>query len=158
MNDRRIRREAREANRQLELGPHPDLHSIQSWLEVKRGKPITIVELPALRGDDLCGLWVSYKGCDVVVHAPPESAFHQRHITLHEFAHMILNHQRTATSLELVHLPGLPETPLNVLGRRSFADDDEAAAEYLADLLMARILPHIQDPPDDQSGFNKVFG
>lgn len=158
MNDHKIRHEARDANRHLELGPHPNLQSIQYWLETQRGKPITIVELPTLRGNDLCGLWVSYEGCDVVVHAPPESAWQQQQIVLHEFAHMILNHQLTATSLELVHLPSLPENPTMMLGRSSFEDDAEAAAEYLADLLMARILPRLQDLPDDPSGFNKVFG
>lgn len=158
VNDRKIRHEARDANRQLELGNRPDLNSIKSWLEAKRGRPITIMELPTLHGNDLCGMFVSYEQLDVVVHAPPRSTWHQQQIILHEFAHMILDHQLTATSLALVHLPGFPETPLNVLGRTSFDDEAEAAAEYLADLLTARIHPHIQDPPDDQSGFNKVFG
>lgn len=158
VNDRKIRHEARDANRQLELGDHPDLNSIKSWLEARRGRPITIIELPTLHGNDLCGLFVSYEHLDVVVHAPPRSTWHQQQIILHEFAHMILNHQLTATSLDLVQLPGFPETPLKVLGRTSFDDEAEAAAEYLADLLTARIHPHIQDTPDDPSGFNKVFG
>lgn len=158
VNDRKIRHEARDANHQLEVGDHPDLNSIKSWLEAKRGRPITIMELPTLRGDDLCGMFVSYEHLDVVVHAPPRSTWHKQQIILHEFAHMILNHQLTATSLDLVQLPGFPETPLKVLGRTSFDDEAEAAAEYLADLLTARIHPHIQDTPDDPSGFNKVFG
>lgn len=158
VNDRKIRHEARDANRQLELGDHPDLNSIKSWLEAKRGRPITIMELPTLRGDDLCGMFVSYERLDVVVHAPPRSRLHQQQIIVHEFAHMILNHQITATSLDLVQLPGFNETPLQVLGRYSFDDDDEAAAEHLADLLMARIRPDLEGPTDDQSGFNKVFG
>ncbi|UIK88976.1 hypothetical protein [Arthrobacter polaris] len=155
MSDRKIRRDAREANQGLQLDAHPDLHSIQAWLEAKTGRPITIVELPAMRGDDLCGMYVSYKDFDVVVHAPPRSAWQRQQIILHEFSHMILNHQLTATSLELVRLPGFPETPLKVLGRTSFDDDDEATAEYLADLLTARIHARNQDPPDDQSGFKR---
>lgn len=158
MSDRKIRHEAREANRQLGLDAYPDLLSIQTWLEAKNGRPIAIVELPALNGDDLCGMYVSYKDFDVVVHAPPRSAWQRQQIILHEFSHMILNHQLTATSLELARLPGFPETPLKVLGRTSFDDYDEATAEFLADLLTARIHARKQDPPDDQSGFNKVFG
>ena len=158
VSDRKIRHEAREASRQLDLGAHPDLHSIQTWLEAKNGRPITIVELPALNGEDLCGMYVSYEHLDVVVHAPPRSAWQRQQIILHEFSHMILNHQLTATSLELARLPGFPEAPLKVLGRTSFDDDDEATAEYLADLLTARIHARNQDPPDDQSGFKKVFG
>lgn len=158
MNDRRIRHEVRVANRQLDLGAVPDLNSIKSWIETKRGRPITIMELPTLRGDDLCGMCVSYEHLDVVVHAPPRSKWHQQQIILHEFAHMILNHQLTATSLVLVQLPGFPETPWQVLGRTSFDDEAEAAAEYLADLLTARIRMHHKNPPDDRSGFHKVFG
>lgn len=158
MSDRKIRRTARDANRQLDLGAHTDLDSIKKSLEATRGRPITIMELPTLRGDDLCGLCVAYSSHDVVVHAPPRSRLHQQQIIVHEFAHMILNHQVTATSLDLVQLPGFNETPLQVLGRNSFDDDDEAAAEYLADLLMARIRPDLEGPTDDQSGFNKVFG
>lgn len=158
MNDRKIRHEARDANRQLELGNRPDLNSIKSWLEAKRGRPITIMELPSLHGNDLCGMFVSYEHLDVVVHAPPRSRLHQQQIIVHEFAHMILNHQLTATSLDLLQLPGFPETSLKVLGRTSFDDEAEAAAEYLADLLMARIRPDLEGPTDDQSGFNKVFG
>lgn len=158
MNDRKIRRTAREANRKLDLGDHPNLDSIKSWLESSRGRPITVMELPTLRGNDLCGLCVAYANRDLVVHAPPRSSLHQHQIILHEFAHMILNHQLTATSLDLVDLPGITETPRQVLGRTSFDDDDEAAAEYLADLLMARIRPDLRHPPDEQSGFKKVFG
>lgn len=158
MSDRKIRHVVKDVNRRLDLGPHPDLNSIKSWLEAKRGRPITIMELPTLRGDDLCGMFVAYEHLDVVVHAPPNSTWHQQQIILHEFAHMILNHQLSGTSLDLMKLPGFPENPLKVLGRTSFDDDTEAAAEYLADLLTARIHPRIPEPPDDQSGFNKVFG
>lgn len=158
MHDSKIRRIARQANRQLDLGAHPTLNSIKAWLESTRGRPITVIELQTLRGDDLCGLCVAYTDSDVVVHAPPRSKLHQHQIILHEFAHMILNHQATATSLDLVHLPGITETPRQVLGRTSFDDDDESAAEYLADLLMARIRPDLHSPPDDPSGFKKVFG
>ncbi len=158
VSDRKIRHDAREANKGLQLDAHPDLHSIQRWLEVKNGRPITIIELPALNGEDLCGMYVSYEHLDVVVHAPPRSTWQRQQIILHEFAHMILNHQLTATSLELAQLPGFPETPLKVLGRTSFDDAAEATAEYLADLLTTRIHPRIPEPPDDQPGFNKVFG
>ncbi len=47
------------------------------------------------------------------------------------------------------------------LGRSSYVDDAEATAEYLADLLTARIAHHTPDTPDtpgDPAGFNQVFG
>lgn len=158
MNDRSIRRTARDAVQHMDLGHHPSLGSIKSWLETTRGRPITVMEVPSLRGDDLCGLCLAYVDLDVVVHATPKSSLHRQQIVLHEFAHLILNHQATATSLDLVQLPGFTETPRQVLGRTSFDDADEATAEYLADLLMARTRPGLQDLPDDPSGFHKVFG
>ncbi|MCQ9163961.1 hypothetical protein [Arthrobacter sp. STN4] len=158
MTSRALHHQAREANRRLKLGAHPDLQSIQSWLEAKRGKPITIMELPTLRGDDLCGFWLSHPHRDVVVYAPPKSTLQLQFIVLHEFAHMILDHQLSASSLAPMHLPGFPETPLMTLGRSSFENDDEAAAEYLAELLAARTLPRVQDLQGEPSGFDQVFG
>ncbi|WP_170133075.1 hypothetical protein [Arthrobacter livingstonensis] len=100
MNNRKIRHDARAANRQLVLGAHPDLHAIQSWIEAKHGRPIVIIEQATLRGDDLCGWWVLHEGINVVLHAPVRSTWHLQQIVLHEFAHLILGHQITATSLE----------------------------------------------------------
>lgn len=158
MNDRKIRNAARQALRQLDLGARPDLNSIKSWLEANRGRPITIVELPTLYGHELCGMCVAYENLDVIAHAPTSSSWHRQQIILHEFAHLILGHHQTATTLNLVHLPGFPEQPLKVLGRSSFDDVDEAITEYLADLLAERIRRHLLAPPDGESGFNKIFG
>jgi hypothetical protein len=154
----RIRRQVRLANRHLDLGPNPDLNSIQSLLEARRGRHITIEELPTMKGDDLCGLCMTYADYISVVHATPKSSWHLQQIILHEFAHLILGHYRTATSLDLTKLPGFPDTPLQVLGRVSYEDDAEAAAEMLADLLSARINHHPPAAPNDPAGFHKVFG
>jgi hypothetical protein len=158
VSKQKVRRLVHNANRLLDLGEHPDLNTIQKWLEAQRGRPVVIEQLDTIRGDDLCGMCVTYVDCVVVVHAPPRSSWHLQQIILHEFAHMILKHQITATSLELVKLPGFPDTPLQVLGRASYEDDDEAAAEMLADLLSTRINHHTPETPNDPAGFNKVFG
>lgn len=158
MNNRQIRRTAKDAYSQLDLGGRPNLSSIQSWLEAERGHPIIVLEEPTLVGTDLCGLLYVYTDRDIIRHAPPRSSWHRQQIILHEFAHLILGHQHTATSMELTHLPGFPEKPSTVLGRGSFEDADEATTEYLADLLSERIRRHLTDEPDDESGFNKVFG
>ncbi|ALO68173.1 hypothetical protein AS189_18810 [Arthrobacter alpinus] len=158
VNNRQIRRTAKDAYLQLDFGGRPNLGSIQSWLETERGHPIIILEEPALVGTDLCGLLYVYVDRDVIRHGPPRSSWHRQQIILHEFAHLILGHQHTATSMELTNLPGFPEKPSKVLGRASFEDADEAATEYLADLLAELIRRHLSDEPDDESGFNKVFG
>lgn len=157
MTSRKIRRIAQDAVKNLELGERPDLSSIQSWIETKNGRPIVIGELSTLRGKDVCGLWFLHDGCDYVLHAPLNSSWHRQYIILHEFAHLILGHRGTPTSQRLVDLPGFPGGPIQVLGRTSFEDEDEASAELLAGLLMER-LSHSQNPPSDPAGFSKVFG
>lgn len=158
MSSRKNRRTAKRAYLQLDLGERPDLSSIKSWLEAERGHPIFIMEEPTLLGSDLCGLLYVYFDRDIIRHGPPRSSWHRQQIILHEFAHLILGHQHTATSMDLTKLPGFPEKPSKVLGRVSFEDADEAATEYLADLLAESIRRHLTDEPDDESGFNKVFG
>lgn len=158
INPRRIRRTARDAIRKLDLGEYPDLQSIQSLIEARSGLPIIIGEMPTLDRHDLCGLWIHCEDRDYVLHAPEITTWHRQLIILHEFSHLILNHQYCATSLLLPPIPGIPQIPLMILGRSSFDNDTEATAEYLADLLTAHILHRPQEPSADPSGFNKVFG
>jgi len=158
MGDRSLRHAVHAVLAQVDLGKHPDLPSIQSALETNSGRPIEIIEFPDFREGNLCGLWVAFEDRDVVLHGPPASSWHLQQIILHEFAHMILGHNLTATSLSLTSVPGFAGTPLKTLGRSSFDDDAEAAAEYLADLLAARIVAGTPEPPDDPAGFSKVFG
>lgn len=157
MTNQRIRKISQEAIKQLELGDHPALSSIQSWIEAKNGRPIIIGELSTLSGNDVCGLWFLHEGRVYVLHAPLNSSWHRQYIILHEFAHLILGHRCTPTSQLLVDLPGFPGGPIQILGRTSFDDEDEAAAELLAGLLMER-LSRSQDLPADPAGFSKVFG
>ncbi|MDJ0314596.1 hypothetical protein [Arthrobacter sp. H35-D1] len=157
MTTRKSRSTAQSAINRLELGEHPDLGDIQSWIEAKNGRPIVIGELSTLRGNDICGLWFLHEGRDYVLHAPLNSSWHRQYIILHEFAHMILGHRCTPTSQRLVDLPGFPGGPIQVLGRVSFEDEDEAATELLAGLLMER-LSQARDLPSDPAGFSKVFG
>lgn len=157
MTNRKIRSIVKSAIGRLELGEHPDLSSIQSWIEAKNGRPIVIGELSTLRGNDVCGLWFLHDGRDYVLHAPLNSSWHRQYVILHEFAHLILGHRCTPTSQLLVDLPGFPGGPIRILGRTSFEDEEEAAAELLAGLLMER-LSGFQDVPADPAGFNKVFG
>lgn len=158
MNKQKIRRLVRNANRRLDLGPNPDLTTIQQWIEIEHGRPLTITQLETIRGDDLCGMCATYQDHILVVHAAPKSSWHLQQIILHEFAHLILGHYQTATSLALTDLPGFPDTPLQVLGRTSYEDRAEAAAEMLADLLTARINHHTPGTGNDPAGFHKVFG
>ncbi|MCU6479812.1 hypothetical protein [Arthrobacter sp. A2-55] len=158
MNKPKIRRLVRNANRRLDLGSNPDIHTIQKRIETEHGRPLTITQLDTIRGDDLCGMCATYQDHILVVHAPPKSSWHLQQIILHEFAHLILGHYQTATSLALTDLPGFPDTPLQVFGRTSYEDSAEAAAEMLADVLTARINHHTPGTGNDPAGFHKVFG
>ncbi|MDD0856767.1 hypothetical protein NHF46_01010 [Arthrobacter alpinus] len=109
MNARQIHRAVRGAIRELDLGEYPDLQSIQSLIEARSGLPIIIREMPTLDRHDLCGLWLHCEDCDYVLHAPELTVWHRQLIILHEFSHMILNHQFCAISLLLPPLPGIPK-------------------------------------------------
>ncbi|MFQ4149725.1 hypothetical protein AAGW05_13685 [Arthrobacter sp. LAPM80] len=160
MITRKIRRNLKKVVRQLGLGDHSDMHSIQTRLEAIRDRPITIMELPTMNKGDVSGFWAYYENQDVIVHAPPQSTMQLQQIVLHEFAHMLLDHEHAAVSLSLplLQLPGIPGTPLMTLERTNFEDQDEASAEYLADLLAATMQNQPVDPPTDPTGFTKVFG
>lgn len=158
MNNRRIRRKAKDAYRKLILGDHPNLNSIKFLLETETGYPLLILEEPTMLGTDLCGLMYVYTDRGVIRHGPPWSSWHRQQIILHEFAHLILGHQHTTTSLDLTDLPGFAEKLSKVPRPNSVDGDDEATTEYLADLLAHRIRRSVADHPDGESGFNRVFG
>ncbi|MFB9818911.1 hypothetical protein [Arthrobacter ramosus] len=137
------------------------LQLIHEKLERKRGRTITVTELPELAKEELCGVWLICEDRDVVLHAPTKSDWHRQQIILHEFSHMILDHDLEGISSELVKsfLPDLdPERVLRALARSSYTDDAELAAEALADRLATRIINSDAGTPPEPLAFRKVFG
>ncbi|WAH96288.1 hypothetical protein [Arthrobacter sp. MMS18-M83] len=137
------------------------LELIHKKLERKRGRTITVTELPELAKEKLCGVWLICEDQDIVLHAPTKSDWHRQQIILHEFSHMILEHDLDSQNSALVKslLPDLdPAQVLRTLARSSYTDDAELAAEALADQLATRIINSDAGAQSEPLAFRKVFG
>jgi hypothetical protein len=161
MNYRDARKIARKAEHAFGLPNNATLELIHKKLERGRGRPITVAELPELAREEVCGIWLICEDRDVVLHTPTQSDWHRQQIILHEFSHMILDHDLEGISSELVKrfLPDLDgEMVLRALARGSFTDDAELTAEALADQLATRIIKSEAGAPPEPLAFRKVFG
>ena len=133
------------------------LDELVARIQVARGKPLSIHEMPELTHDSnaLCGLWLAADDHDIILHAPSESALHREQFILHELAHMLLLHDRVdgAGYVTPTVLPDLEDaTVIKALGRDAINDDIEIAAERLADTL-ATLLRRRRP-----TKFSEVFG
>ncbi|GAB3557832.1 hypothetical protein GCM10027405_03340 [Arthrobacter alkaliphilus] len=161
MNYREARKLARKAEHSFGLPNDATLRFIREKLELQRGRPIVIGELPELAKEEVCGVWIVCVDRDVVLHAPTKSDWHRQQIILHEFSHMILDHDRDGVNSELLKrlLPDLDgELVLRALARSSYTDDAELTAEALADQLATRIINSKAGTLPEPLAFRKVFG
>jgi IrrE N-terminal-like domain len=132
-------RRCRRTAGQLDL-PRPfDAAVLLEELAARRGRPIELLAVPA-RPHTPCGLLVSTLEADYIVYAADTGALHQRHILVHEIAHLLLDHAGSAplapaTAL-LPHLS--PALVQRVLGRTSYDEPQEREAELLASLILSR--------------------
>jgi hypothetical protein len=107
-------------------------------IEERRSTRITVEATHLLNGVDICGLWGRKGEHDIVLHAETTSEFHRAQIILHEFAHMILDHDAqplgtTTSGLAAALFPDLD--PRRFRLRSRFECTTEQTAELLADLL-----------------------
>lgn len=160
MKYREARKIARRAERSFDLSHEVTLRSIQDKLEMQRGRTITVDELPGLSETELCGIWLICADRDIVLHAPGKSSWHRQQIILHEFSHMILQHDLEEPREDLVtaFLPDLGVDVLRAIGRSSYTDDAELTAEALADHLATRIINSEVGSLPEPLAFRRVFG
>jgi len=138
------------------------LPDLISEVEAFRGKPMRILEVPALAGGALCGVWFATEAEDLILHAPSESPLHREQFILHELSHMLLRHDerhdRHVDSLPAEHQPApeltaLAEGPVEkVLTRAGLDREEERDAERLADQLAMHMRRH------PSSAFSDIFG
>ncbi|MFD8707346.1 ParH-like protein [Kitasatospora sp. NPDC059648] len=124
---------------QLEL-PRPfDPVALLEQLAVRRGRPIELLPVPA-RPHAPCGLLVSTLEADYILYAADTGALHQRHILVHEIAHLLLDHAGSAPLAPAAALlPNLsPALVQRVLGRTSYDEPQEREAELLASVILNR--------------------
>ena len=109
-------------------------------LQKRRGRGLLLHPWnDALPSGGLCGAWLSTSDTDHVYFAANTSQTHQRHIVLHEIAHMLWGHELVPDAAGLAHLfPDLdPQTVLQalLLQRAGYAEKQEQQAEMTASLL-----------------------
>lgn len=117
----------------------------------ERGRPIHLMPMDLPAGNP-CGLLVSMGDADFVLYEQRTTPMHQTHIILHEVGHYLLHedgagrllphsHESAVLSTEVSGLL-LPDLDLDMvqrmLGRTSYSDEEEQAAEYLASLVLER--------------------
>ncbi|WP_405983646.1 ParH-like protein [Streptomyces sp. NBC_00872] len=111
-------------------------------LAEQRGRPIEII--PVAMGHSLpCGLLVTTDRADYILCAEGTTAFHRRHILLHEAAHLLCGHDQepaAESSAARLLMPGLSPTLIRrVLGRTVYSEPQECEAELLASLILHRV-------------------
>ncbi|WP_328917597.1 MULTISPECIES: ParH-like protein [unclassified Streptomyces] len=145
--------------------PRPfDAVELIARLAERRGRPIELIPVAA-RPDVPCGLLMVTDSADCILYASDTSALHQQHILLHEAAHLLCGHDRSAgpdPSGAQGLLPHLPGALLRrVLGRTVYSEPQEHEAELLASLIRYRAARDDRDPdPTDgqQRRLSSVFG
>ncbi|WP_327287546.1 hypothetical protein [Streptomyces sp. NBC_01198] len=112
----------------------------------RRGRPLRLIPLPRAdtEGSGICGAWIACADADHVYYSVVTSAVHQRHIVLHELAHILLGHRRTdepdPAGLEQLFPDLDPAMVARLLARSGTGADTvrEQEAELLACLIWQR--------------------
>ncbi|WP_435130686.1 MULTISPECIES: ParH-like protein [Streptomycetaceae] len=155
--------------------PRPfDEMALIARLAERRGRPIELIPVDALPNLP-CGLLMVTDHADCIVYATDTSVLHQRHILLHEAAHLVCGHDGAgpgagdaadpgdaATAGSRALLPHLPDTLVRrVLGRTVYTEPQEHEAELLASLICSRAAREARTPPlaeGQQRRLGSLFG
>lgn len=133
-------------------------------LAEQRGRPIRLIptDTAALAGSP-CGLWLARDHDDLIMHESGTSDYHIDQIVCHELGHMLLGHGRTRAfgeqrdrEVDLCRefLPDIDPASVNaVLGRSSYASDQEREAEMFASVLIIAAA----EVADQESMLRSVF-
>lgn len=161
MNYDAARARATAAETSLALAEPVSLDSIHRHLEQRRNRKIVIKPIQGTPTDKVCGLWFGLDHMDLILHAGGVSGGHRQQIILHEFAHMVLQHELGTVSPEYAgkFFPDLdPDRVVKALKRTDFMDEFEVTAELLADRLSARIRMSQERLGGQPNNFGMVFG
>lgn len=158
MSIRDARRAANQANKALILDGEVSVETIRKAIEALRVITITVQEMPVDQ-HDVPAFTADCGQLKAVCYAPNLSALHRQHNILHEFSHLLLNHEETAVGITISGFSGtFPSQPRKIMGRGSFDDDAEQAAEFLAYLLSARISTKGRHERGGSGGLEEAFG
>jgi len=135
----KLRREWEVRLKSLGLEECPGVDDLRAALAHERGRPIELV--PVSTGVGPHGLLVETDTADYIAFERDTTPVHQRHIVVHELAHLSCGHRSGMTRHDLVQLlmPSLePATFRTVLGRTIFSAIEEREAELFATTFLER--------------------
>ncbi|OEJ21022.1 hypothetical protein [Streptomyces subrutilus] len=140
MNDKELRRYCTGKVKELEIPERSDVNALCDLLEQRRGRPITLLEVPMPTGAGKpCGLWVATDDEDYICYQQYTTQAHQEHIIRHELGHMVCEHVAAPVMPDEVAqllMPTLaPVLVRSVLGRTQYSNAEERAAELVASLM-----------------------
>lgn len=112
-----------------------------SYGAAQRGRPLVVVYEDLVSSGLPCGMWVPLPDQDVLVVDGKASPLHRRQIGLHEFGHVLCDHDGGWTELgeDNPVLGDLaPHLVRSYLGRSTYDQDQEREAEMVATMLGER--------------------
>ncbi|WP_416972985.1 ParH-like protein [Streptomyces sp. 4F14] len=156
-SDKRLWQRCRKLVDGLDLPTPFDTGAFIARLAKDRARPIELVPVAA-RPHLPCGLLVTTDHADRILYPADTTPLHQRHIQLHEVAHLLCGHHETspaAASAVEVLLPHLPPALVQrVLGRTVYTEPQEEEAELVASLILSRVAT----PDPEQARLRSLFG
>jgi hypothetical protein len=136
--ERQLRRRCRALLQQLDIRPPLDVPQLCARLGEHRGRPIYLQPAPIpLPGP--FGIWLSLASSDVIVYQEETSRTHQKHIILHELAHLVAGHSSDEDDDGLLRamFPTIdPEMVRRMLRRTSYDSRQEREAETVATIIL----------------------
>lgn len=131
-----------------------DLDAFCRALALRRGKPLTVVDMPPADDGGPSGAWIATDDADYVFVVRSARALHREHIVLHELAHMIFDHSGAPPLGDGDAAALLPafdsETIARVLGRSRYTEVEEREAELLATMIAERASRERSGGADDE--------
>lgn len=128
--------------RELDIPEPFDLGRFLARLVLRRKRIILLQSFTSSGPGAPCGLWIGTAKADHIFHEEGTTPFHQRHIIVHEVAHMLLGHHGGTEAWQ--HLARLlapdvdPALIRLILGRTAYSTVEEQEAETLASLILER--------------------
>ncbi|WP_432093345.1 toxin [Streptomyces sp. bgisy100] len=140
MNNTELRQYCVDVVKSLDIPERTDVNALCDRLEERRGRPISLVEVPMPTGPGKpCGLWVAADDADYICYQQYTTQAHQQHIISHELGHMVCDHEAAPVmpnEVAQLLMPTLsPDLVRSVLGRTQYSSEEERAAELVASLL-----------------------
>lgn len=152
MDLRALRKRCDAIVRQLNIPTPFDARDFCDMVATQRGRPIVLRPTPM--GRAIYGVWLATASTDIILYERETSPVHQRHIIVHELAHILCDHQPTRVAPE--EAPALPSTELDperiqtTMYRAMYSAAEEQEAELLASLILRRtvgVAPRHTSPP-----------